>query len=64
MTGHFEYVHFRIVFKKPNEFGESHTIVRAPCLIPELDLIEEVSVDDSRYWRITFNRSDNWESLK
>ncbi|XP_054169065.1 anaphase-promoting complex subunit 1-like [Oppia nitens] len=38
--------------------------LRAPCFLAELHLLEEVVVDDERYWRISFEKDKNWQSLK
>ncbi|KAI1295436.1 Anaphase-promoting complex subunit 1 [Halotydeus destructor] len=38
--------------------------LRAPCLIPELNLIDEIIVDDPRYWKISFRRDKNWNHLR
>jgi len=38
--------------------------LKAPCFLSELHLLEEVVLDDERYWRISFEKDKNWESLK
>lgn len=53
------YVHLRYRLKGEAAFAE----LRAPCFIPELHLIEEIIVDDNRYWKISFERNKNWHIL-
>nr|XP_049700108.1 anaphase-promoting complex subunit 1 [Helicoverpa armigera] len=38
--------------------------MKAPCIIPELDTLKEVKINDPRYWPITFQRDRNWDQLK
>ncbi|CAH0400129.1 unnamed protein product [Chilo suppressalis] len=38
--------------------------MKAPCIIPELDTLKEVKINDDRYWPITFQRDRNWDQLK
>ncbi|KAG6462476.1 hypothetical protein O3G_MSEX013285 [Manduca sexta] len=38
--------------------------MKAPCIIPELDSLREVKINDPRYWPITFQRDRNWDQLK
>jgi len=38
--------------------------MKAPCFLPELNLLESVIIDDERYWRISFEKEKNWETLK
>ncbi|XP_028156342.1 anaphase-promoting complex subunit 1 isoform X2 [Ostrinia furnacalis] len=38
--------------------------VQAPCILPELDTLKEVKINDPRYWPITFQRDRNWDQLK
>ena len=37
---------------------------RAPCFLSELHQLEEVVVDDDRYWRISFEKDKNWNCLE
>jgi len=39
------------------------SVVRAPFIMPELDQLDKVVVDDDRYWRICFERGSNWDRL-
>ncbi|KAJ8719345.1 hypothetical protein PYW08_011520 [Mythimna loreyi] len=38
--------------------------MKAPCIIPELNTLKEVKINDPRYWPITFQRDRNWDQLK
>ncbi|XP_050344648.1 anaphase-promoting complex subunit 1 [Nymphalis io] len=38
--------------------------MKAPCIIPELNTLREVKINDPRYWPITFHRDQNWDQLK
>ncbi|XP_059045476.1 anaphase-promoting complex subunit 1 [Achroia grisella] len=38
--------------------------MKAPCIIPELDKLKEVKINDPRYWPMTFQRDRNWDVLK
>jgi anaphase-promoting complex subunit 1 len=38
--------------------------LKAPCFLSELHLLEEVVLDDERYWRISFEKDKNWDNLK
>ncbi|XP_045484614.1 anaphase-promoting complex subunit 1 [Pieris rapae] len=37
---------------------------KAPCIIPELNQLKVVKIDDTRYWPILFERDRNWDQLK
>lgn len=36
---------------------------RAPCILPSLETLSKVMVDDERYWSLEFERGRNWEQL-
>lgn len=38
--------------------------MKAPCIIPELNTLKEVKINDPRYWPITFQRDRNWDQLQ
>lgn len=38
-------------------------ITVAPCMLPELDTLKAVHVDDPNYWPITFEKGRNWDQL-
>uniref|UniRef100_A0A1A9WDA7 Uncharacterized protein n=1 Tax=Glossina brevipalpis TaxID=37001 RepID=A0A1A9WDA7_9MUSC len=35
----------------------------APCLLPDLDSLQKVIVDDPNYWPVSFDRNRNWHQL-
>lgn len=41
----------------------SITVTRAPCMLPELDTLKMVVVNDPNYWPVTFERGRNWDQL-
>jgi anaphase-promoting complex subunit 1 len=54
------YVNITVTRRETN--GEMETLqMKAPCLMPEVDSIETVHIDDDRYWRIEIK---NKEALK
>lgn len=42
---------------------EVKTLGRAPCMLPELDNVKKIIVDDPNYWKIVFEKGHNWEQL-
>ncbi|CAH2041751.1 unnamed protein product, partial [Iphiclides podalirius] len=38
--------------------------MKAPCIIPELNTLKEVRINDPRYWPIVFQRDQNWDLLE
>lgn len=61
-TGKYVYVHLNLKYKNGN--SDQQTQLRAPCFLPELDQIDEITISDDRYWKITFNKDKNWNTLK
>lgn len=59
-TGIHAYLNIRVRWKKNGTW----TQLRAPCLVPELSLLDRVVVEDKRYWKISFERSKNWHILQ
>ncbi|XP_024938958.1 anaphase-promoting complex subunit 1 isoform X2 [Cephus cinctus] len=39
-------------------------LLRAPCLLPQLDSLKRVELKDDRYWDIVFERGHNWQQLE
>ena len=62
-TGKLVYAHLTLKYRKKFAHQNSQRI-KAPCFLPELDLLEEITLDDERYWKISFNRNKNWSNLK
>lgn len=44
--------------------AHSWTRSYAPCMLPDLQSIHKVCIDDSNYWRIIFEKGHNWDQLK
>lgn len=47
------------------ELGKNVTtiVTKAPCMLPELDTLKIVVVNDPNYWPVTFERGRNWDQL-
>lgn len=58
-TGKVVYVNMKVLRVNSTEWQE----LKAPCFIPQLESLQKVVVDDTRYWKITFDKETNWEAL-
>lgn len=58
------YTHIRIRFKDTPWYENVEYVAMAPCILPELDLLKEVVVEDKRYWPIVFECDKNWDTLR
>ncbi|CAG9788243.1 unnamed protein product [Diatraea saccharalis] len=58
-TGNLCYAHIQVI-----DLQGIVKDMKAPCIIPELDTLREVKINDVRYWPITFQRDRNWDQLK
>ncbi|XP_049874978.1 anaphase-promoting complex subunit 1 [Pectinophora gossypiella] len=58
-TGKLCYAHIQVI-----DLEGAVREMKAPCIIPELDSLREVKINDPRYWPITFQRDRNWDQLK
>ncbi|XP_052748922.1 anaphase-promoting complex subunit 1 [Galleria mellonella] len=58
-TGKLCYAHIQVI-----DLEGAVKEMKAPCIIPELDKLKEVKINDPRYWPITFQRDRNWDMLK
>ena len=64
-TGKYVYVNLNLKFKNADNLSQPKQMkLRAPCFLPELDQIDEITISDNRYWNITFNKDKNWDVLK
>lgn len=36
----------------------------APCILPELESLKAVIVDDVNYWPVSFEKGRNWDQLE
>jgi anaphase-promoting complex subunit 1 len=39
------------------------SFVKGPGIIPDLNTLQKVAVDDERYWPVVFKRGQNWDAL-
>lgn len=46
------------------EFDQKNlSVTMAPCILPELNTLKAVYINDPNYWPITFERGRNWDQL-
>ena len=46
------------------EFNQKNVAVTmAPCMMPELETLKAVYINDPNYWPVTFERGRNWDQL-
>ncbi|XP_015792112.1 anaphase-promoting complex subunit 1 [Tetranychus urticae] len=57
-TNRLVYAHLALKLK-----DKSVLRLKAPCFLPQMDLLEEVTLEDERYWKISFDRHLNWSNL-
>ncbi|XP_048246060.1 anaphase-promoting complex subunit 1-like [Haliotis rufescens] len=62
-TGHICYVPLEIKFKDCVSYKNVNYRIMAPCILPELDRIEEIKVLGPRYWPVTFRVDKNWNTI-
>ncbi|KOB65497.1 Shattered, partial [Operophtera brumata] len=58
-TGKLCYAHIQVIDLKGVTIE-----LKAPCMIPELSTLQEVKINDPRYWPVSFHRHNNWDLLK
>ncbi|CAG2230501.1 APC1 [Mytilus edulis] len=63
-TGQPCYVPMEVKFKDTEAYQNVSFTTTAPCLLPELHLIQEVHILGPRYWPIVFHRDKNWSILE
>ncbi|KAL3875250.1 hypothetical protein ACJMK2_038174 [Sinanodonta woodiana] len=63
-TGYACYVPLEIKFKDTSNYKDVSYETSAPCILPDLDLIEEIKILGPRYWPIVFHVDKNWNTLK
>lgn len=52
-------VYVKVVIRQRQETGDALKLeLEAPCMMPEVNSIESVHVEDDRYWRIEINNKD------
>nr|CAD7198790.1 unnamed protein product [Timema douglasi] len=63
-AGNLCYVHLNVVYLDTPHYKNHSARLRAPCLLPELNKLKQVTVEDDRYWTIDFHRDRNWNQLE
>ncbi|RZF37721.1 hypothetical protein LSTR_LSTR003132 [Laodelphax striatellus] len=63
-SGNLCYAHLTVVYLNSPHYSNQTARLKAPCLLPELNLLKEVRVEDDRYWSIVFRRDENWNQLE
>ncbi|XP_034943915.1 anaphase-promoting complex subunit 1 [Chelonus insularis] len=58
------YATVRLTFKSDKLARGQKVILKAPCLLPQLESLEKVELKDERYWEIVFERGHNWKLLE
>ncbi|KAK4883598.1 hypothetical protein RN001_006917 [Aquatica leii] len=58
-TGRICYANLKVVY-----LDGSHLFLKGPCLIPDLNLLAKISIEDERYWCVEFDRGRNWDQLQ
>lgn len=58
ILGRMCYVRVKVTFKDGSTMA-----IRAPGIIPDLNQLRKVEIDDERYWPVVFERQRNWEQL-
>ncbi|XP_049513491.1 anaphase-promoting complex subunit 1 [Dermacentor silvarum] len=64
VTGNVVYSHITVSFRPTNAYSACEYMLKAPCHLPELDLLDSVALNDPRYWPVIFRRGKNWDVLK
>lgn len=64
VTGNVVYSHITVSFRPTNAYGACEYVLKAPCHLPELDLLDSIALNDPRYWPVVFRRDKNWDLLK
>lgn len=63
-SGNAVYVQLTVTFCETDCYGPCEYAITAPCHLPELHLLSKVSLQDPRYWPISFERGKNWRLLQ
>ncbi|RWS21191.1 anaphase-promoting complex subunit 1-like protein [Leptotrombidium deliense] len=60
-SGQYVFVHLMLKYKDSSKQSE---LLKVPCFLPELHLLDEVKLLDERYWKISFQSDKNWKTLE
>lgn len=63
-NGKFCYARIRLTFQSETEKEGQKMFLKAPCLLPQLDRLSRIELDDDRYWKIEFDQERNFNQLK
>ncbi|XP_008202865.1 anaphase-promoting complex subunit 1 [Nasonia vitripennis] len=58
------YAKIRLTFQSDSQNEGQKIVLKAPCLVPQLDRLDKIELDDDRYWKITFDKDRNFDLLK
>ncbi|XP_057330298.1 anaphase-promoting complex subunit 1 [Microplitis mediator] len=58
------YATVKLTFKTDKLARGQETVLKAPCLLPQLESLQKVELKDERYWEIIFERGHNWRLLE
>lgn len=58
------YATVHLTFKSERLANGQEAVLKAPCLLPQLDSLDKVELKDDRYWEIVFERGHNWQQLE
>ncbi|KAH0560894.1 anaphase-promoting complex subunit 1 [Cotesia glomerata] len=58
------YATVKLTFKSDKFTRGQEVVLKAPCLLPQLESLQKVELKDERYWEIIFERGHNWKLLE
>ena len=58
------YASVSLTFQSDKMSEGQEIVLKAPCLLPQIDSLKKVQLNDDRYWKITFERGQNWKQLE
>lgn len=60
----FCYAKISLTYESENQKEGQKTFLKAPCLLPQLDRLSKIELNDDRYWGITFENNRNFNQLR
>lgn len=57
------YATLRLTFVSDKLSEGQEVVLRAPCLLPELNSLKKIELKDDRYWNVVFEKGHNWDQL-
>ncbi|XP_043478595.1 anaphase-promoting complex subunit 1 [Leptopilina heterotoma] len=58
------YASVTLTFQTEKMSEGQEIIMKAPCLLPQMNSLKKVQLNDDRYWKISFERCQNWTQLE